>query len=89
MADLQAKFSVEHAITPVKQLGTRLKHEGLWALGGLIGVTLVLWYIVLRMLSEPSNLLHRRQNGPSIATSSQQLTTLEAHARHTETAGEL
>jgi hypothetical protein len=40
------------ATAPVKLLGGRLKREGLWAMGGVIGVICVLWYIVIRILGE-------------------------------------
>jgi hypothetical protein len=43
------------AIAPVKRLAQRLKREGLWALLGILGVVLVLWYIVMRMLQEPES----------------------------------
>lgn len=43
----------DDATEPVQRLGRRLKGEGLWSLGGVAGVILVLWYIVLRLLSEP------------------------------------
>jgi hypothetical protein len=48
-------------ISPVQQLGERLKREGLWALGGVCLVTLVLWSIVLRMLQDPPPL----EKGPN------------------------
>jgi serine/threonine protein kinase len=41
------------ATAPVKVLGSRLKREGLWALGGIIAVIFVLWYVVIRVLVEP------------------------------------
>jgi serine/threonine protein kinase len=40
------------ATAPVILLGSRLKREGLWAMGGVIGVVCVLWYIVIRILGE-------------------------------------
>jgi hypothetical protein len=80
---VQERFS--DAVAPVKRLGYQLKQEGLWALGGVIAVTLVLWYIVIRMLSEPSMVLNRRPAAPSSPTSSptpvHNLTTLEARDR--------
>ena len=77
---------VQHATRPVKDLGVRLKNEGIWALSGVVAVTLVLWYIVLRMLNEPRNVLTRRSNGAALPTTSQQLTTLEPQTGNTEAA---
>ncbi|MGE3776660.1 MAG: cache domain-containing protein, partial [Pirellulaceae bacterium] len=42
----------DEATQPVKLLGSRLKREGLWALAGVVGVILVLWYVVIRVLGE-------------------------------------
>mgnify|MGYP005847871789 CR=1 FL=1 len=41
------------ATAPVQKLGNRLKRDALWALTGMLGVFLVLWCVVLRMLEEP------------------------------------
>ncbi len=41
------------ATAPVKQLGARLVREAMLALGGIITVVGVLWYLVLRVLEEP------------------------------------
>lgn len=43
----------EPAFEPVRQLGKRLIREGAFAFGGVICVVFVLWYFVVRMLSEP------------------------------------
>lgn len=59
------------ATEPVKYLGKRLKGEGLWALAGVAGVIIVLWYIVMRLLGEP-HLSDRRAS----RTDSQPLPTL-------------
>ena len=73
---VQERF--EEAITPVKHLGGRLKREGFWALGGVVAVILVLWYIVLRMLSEPRTvMLRQRSPGKPTPTPHHQLTTLD------------
>ncbi len=71
----------DDAIEPVNELGSTLKREGLWALGGVVSVILVLWYIVLRMLNEPQAVLQRRANGVSPPTSKQSPTTLQATRR--------
>lgn len=66
------------AIEPVRSLGSKLKREGIWALVGVIAVVLVLWYVVVRVLSEP-RLVARRSlpaNGNSQPTPVQNLTTL-------------
>ncbi|MBI2479265.1 MAG: hypothetical protein HYV60_11715 [Planctomycetia bacterium] len=68
------------AIEPVHNLGSKLKHEGIWALVGVIAVVLVLWYVVVRVLSEP-RLITRRGTPPlgnSQPTPVQNLTTLPA-----------
>ncbi len=68
------------AMEPVRNLGATLKREGLWALVGVIAVVLVLWYVVIRVLSEP-RLMSRRglpANGNSPSTPVQNLTTLPA-----------
>ncbi len=67
---IQERF--EEATEPVKQLGRRLKGAGLWALGGVIGVIVVLWYIVLRMFSQP----HRTRRPPTLRKELQPLPTL-------------
>jgi serine/threonine protein kinase len=69
----------EEATEPVKQLGRRLKGEGLWALGGVAGVIVVLWYIVLRLLSEP-----RIARRPAPRTDAQPLPTLTTAPTHTD-----
>jgi hypothetical protein len=71
----------EEAIAPVKLLGLRLKREGLWALLGVLGVVMVLWYIVLRMLYEPRSRLRRSTYKPAPSTPKQPLTTLPADRR--------
>ncbi len=48
------------AIEPVRNLGAQLKREGIWALLGVIAVVLVLWYVVVRVLSEPKLTARRR-----------------------------
>ena len=73
---VQEPFSA--ATAPVKELGSTLKREGLWALGGVLAVILVLWYIVLRMLSEPRIVLHGRTANGSLATSVHNNTTFNA-----------
>jgi serine/threonine protein kinase len=40
------------AISPVRQLGYRLAREGLLALGGVVLVTILVWFVVLRMARE-------------------------------------
>ena len=69
------------ATEPVKDLGGKLKREGLWALGGVLAVILVLWYVVLRMLSEPRILFQSRAVNGSSATPVHNMTTLEAGSR--------
>jgi serine/threonine protein kinase len=76
---VQRKY--DDAIAPVQELGETLKREGIWALGGVVSVILVLWFIVLRMLNEPKMVLQRRANGVSLPTSKPQSTTLEATQR--------
>jgi len=68
------------AMEPVRNLGAKLKHEGIWALVGVIAVVLVLWYVVIRVLSEP-RLMTRRglpASGNPQSTPVQNLTTLPA-----------
>ena len=68
------------AIAPVRNLGSKLKREGIWALFGVAAVVLVLWYVVVRVLSEP-RLVTRRSlptNGNGQPTPVQNLTTLPA-----------
>jgi hypothetical protein len=68
------------AMEPVRNLGATLKREGIWALVGVIAVVLVLWYVVVRVLSEP-RLIARRglpASGNSQSTPVQNLTTLPA-----------
>ena len=68
------------AMEPVRNLGAKLKREGIWALVGVIAIVLVLWYVVVRVLSEP-RLMTRRglpANGNSPSTPVQNLTTLPA-----------
>ena len=76
---VQEPFSA--ATAPVKKLGDKLIREGLWALGGVITVTLVLWYIVLRMLSEPRIVFHARTANSSTPTPVHNMTTLAAQPR--------
>ena len=59
---IQERYS--KAIEPVRSLGRNLKREGIWALVGVIAVALVLWYIVVRALSEP-RLTMRRGGTPT------------------------
>ncbi|HUG67678.1 MAG TPA: serine/threonine protein kinase [Pirellulaceae bacterium] len=68
------------AIEPVQNLGSQLKREGIWALVGVISVVLVLWYVVVRVLSEP-RLMARRgvpAHEGSSSTPVQNQTTLTA-----------
>lgn len=60
---VQERFAA--ATAPVKALGSRLKREGLWALGGVLAVIIVLWYVVIRVLNEPRIEIHRANNGTS------------------------
>ncbi len=43
----------EVATAEVKELGRQLKREGIWALVGVFGVILVLWYVAIRMMADP------------------------------------
>lgn len=73
---VQERYS--KAMEPVRNLGATLKREGIWAMVGVIAVVLVLWYVVVRVLSEP-RLMTRRglpANGNSPSTPVQNLTTL-------------
>ena len=75
---VQERYS--KAMGPVRSLGTKLKREGIWALVGVIAVVLVLWYVVVRVLSEP-RLVARRglpTNGKLQSTPVQNLTTLHS-----------
>jgi hypothetical protein len=68
------------AIEPVQNLGAQLKREGIWALLGVVSVVLVLWYVVVRVLSEP-RLMTRRgapAQGGSQSTPVQSQSTLPA-----------
>ncbi len=56
----------EVATAEVKELGRQLKREGIWALGGVFGVIIVLWYIAIRMMADPRSIAAR--SGPSLAT---------------------
>lgn len=69
-----------NAIEPVRNLGNQLKREGIWALVGVIAVVLVLWYVVVRVLSEPRLTTRHRlpQKGNSGPTPVQNMTTLPA-----------
>ena len=67
------------ATAPLRELGSTLKREGLWALGGVLAVILVLWYIVLRMLSEPRIVMHHRASNGSLSTSVHSNTTFSAN----------
>jgi len=73
---VQEKYA--NAIEPVRALGSQLKREGLWALLGVIAVVLVLWYVVIRVLSEPALTMRRRTASPSAPTPVNYLTTLPA-----------
>lgn len=42
----------EAAVAPVRQLGQRLFREGLIALAAVVGVTLAMWWVVLRAMRE-------------------------------------
>ena len=66
------------AVAPVERLGNQLKQEGFWALGGVLAVILVLWYIVIRMLSEPNMALRRRPTASNTPTPVHNMTTIEA-----------
>lgn len=75
---IQERYS--KAIEPVRSLGSNLKREGIWALVGVVAVVLVLWYVVIRVLSEP-RLTMRRGGTPSSksqATPVHNMTTLPA-----------
>ena len=63
---IQQQFA--EAVSPVKHLAQRLKREGLWALLGILGVVLVLWYIVMRMLQEPRARLRSTPSDPTAMT---------------------
>ena len=63
---VQQQFA--EAVSPVKHLAQRLKREGLWALLGILGVVLVLWYIVMRMLQEPRARLRSTPSDPTAMT---------------------
>jgi hypothetical protein len=41
------------ATASVKELASQLKRDGLWGMGGVIGVVMVLWYIAMRMMVDP------------------------------------
>lgn len=69
------------AFGAVETLGETLKQEGFWALGGVIAVILVLWYIVFRMLHEPQAVFQRRANGFALPTTTQQPTTVRSTER--------
>jgi hypothetical protein len=43
-------------ISPVRQLGERLVREGLLALAVVVLVTILLWYVVLRVVREPARI---------------------------------
>ncbi|MEX0818424.1 MAG: protein kinase, partial [Pirellulaceae bacterium] len=67
-----------NAIEPVHNLGSKLKREGIWALVGVVAVVLVLWYVVIRVLSQP-RLITRRgppPDGGSAPTPAHNLATL-------------
>jgi len=66
----------DEVVAPVHKLGSRLKRDGIWALVGVIAVVLVLWYVVIRVLSEPRLTLRRRVAGSSQSTPAANLTTL-------------
>jgi hypothetical protein len=66
----------DKAIAPVHNLGSKLKREGIWALVGVISVALVLWYVVIRVLSEPRLTIRRGVTAGSSSTPVHNLTTL-------------
>ncbi len=76
------------ATASVKELAGQLKRDGFWAMGGVIGVVMVLWYIALRMMVDPrASVWRNAANGSgnggtghhnSNATPSNNLTTLPA-----------
>jgi serine/threonine protein kinase len=76
------------ATASVKELAGQLKRDGLWAMAGVIGVVMVLWYIALRMMVDPrSSTWRTAANGStnvgtvghnSNATPGHNLTTLSA-----------
>ena len=82
----------DKATALVKELGGQLKREGLWALVGVIGVVIVLWYIALRMMVDPrSSIWRTAANGLSTggtvghvtnATPHENLTTVPAPPRN-------
>jgi len=72
---------LQDAIAPVKQLGSRLMREGLWAFGGVLIVVVALWTIVLRMLKEPRMRRHGKRTGRSDPTPRNYVTTLFARRR--------
>lgn len=78
---IQERYS--KATEPVRQLGSKLKREGIWALVGVIAVVMVLWYVVLRVLSEPRLKMRRGVAAPSASQSTpvHNLTTLAAQPR--------
>jgi len=49
----------EQATAAVKELGRQLKREGVWALGGVFVVIVVLWYVAIRMMADPSSTVWR------------------------------
>jgi len=77
---VQEKYT--EAAGPVKELGNRLKREGIWAITGVFGVVVVLSYIVLRTLQEPRTVLHRSPTAPAPPTPPHDLTTLPAGRRN-------
>ncbi|MFV1965673.1 MAG: protein kinase [Pirellulaceae bacterium] len=76
---VQEKYS--EAARPVKELGDQLKREALWAIAGVTGVVLVLWFIVLRTLHEPRAVLRRISSEAAPPTPPHDLTTLPSAQR--------
>ncbi len=71
----------EAAMRPVRELGGRLAREGLFAIGGIVLVVLLIWYFVLRVISKPRNSdVATLSDGPSIGkpTPSHSTTTILA-----------
>lgn len=78
MVLIQERYS--KATEPVRQLGSRLKREATWALVGVIAVVLVLWFVVIRVLSEPRLTMGHGVGASSAspATPVENLTTLSS-----------
>ncbi len=80
---VQEKYAL--ATAPVRNLGSQLKREGSWALVGVVAVVLVLWYVVIRVLSDPHHPQRRGSLNGSQATSVPNLSTLPAPHRRPPT----